>query len=157
MAAVQSALPPQRRAEVPVQHPRPAARNRAVAAFQSALPAQRAKLHGTTRFLFSRLRHSAPPAQRRAESTNATWLCNPLHAQLHGSKRFLLSPPAAARRMELFPRVHGSMRHSGLDFLGAAATNSLCRTGCVFLRRCVSVCVCLWVCVCLCVCGCLFV
>ena len=35
-----------------------------------------------------------------------------------GTKRFLLSPPSAARNAALFPRVHACHRHSVLDTIG---------------------------------------
>jgi hypothetical protein len=42
-----------------------------------------------------------------------------IYAQLHGIKRFTLSPPAASARAGfLFPRLHACTRHSMADFLG---------------------------------------
>ena len=41
-----------------------------------------------------------------------------IYVQLHGTKRFLLSPPSAVGNAKLFPRVHACHRHSILDLIG---------------------------------------
>ena len=41
-----------------------------------------------------------------------------IFAQIHGTKRVLLSPPSAIRRAAIFPRVHACHRHSVLDTIG---------------------------------------